>query len=228
MSEKVVIGYWNIRGLVQPIKYLLEYAQVPYEDKQYILTDAGPSEEWKTEKATRTDLTFPNLPYMLDGDIRITQSMAILRYLARKHNLMGFNWDKATEDQKALVDMLEQQTADLRMSYINYALSSAFVEFLFPEGYPESLPRQLAPMSKMLSSTGGNYLFGDELSYVDFILFEVLEVFRMINENCLDETLSAYYDRIRNEPNIKAFMESDRFIKWPVLGPFAKVWGWKK
>lgn len=36
-------------------------------------------------------LDFPNLPYMVDGDIRLTQSLAILRYLGRKFNLAPSN-----------------------------------------------------------------------------------------------------------------------------------------
>ena len=30
---------------------------------------------------------FPNLPWMKDGDLKITQSLAILKYIARRHNL---------------------------------------------------------------------------------------------------------------------------------------------
>ena len=30
-------------------------------------------------------LPLPNLPYYIDGDLKLTQSMAILRHLGRKH-----------------------------------------------------------------------------------------------------------------------------------------------
>ena len=29
----------------------------------------------------------PQLPYFIDGDVKLTQSNAILRYIARKHNM---------------------------------------------------------------------------------------------------------------------------------------------
>uniref|UniRef100_A0A3Q3WT83 glutathione transferase n=1 Tax=Mola mola TaxID=94237 RepID=A0A3Q3WT83_MOLML len=32
-------------------------------------------------------LDFPNLPYLVDGDKKIVQSNAIMRYIARKHNM---------------------------------------------------------------------------------------------------------------------------------------------
>ena len=34
-------------------------------------------------------LDFPNLPYLIDGNIKVTQSNAILRYLGRKFGLDG-------------------------------------------------------------------------------------------------------------------------------------------
>jgi len=33
MSDKVVLGYWNIRGLAERVRLLLEYLHVPYEEK---------------------------------------------------------------------------------------------------------------------------------------------------------------------------------------------------
>ena len=34
-------------------------------------------------------LEFPNLPYWIEGDLKLTQSVAILRHVARKANLFG-------------------------------------------------------------------------------------------------------------------------------------------
>ena len=39
--------------------------------------------------AFESGLDFPNLPYYMEGDLKLTQSNAILRHLARKHDLMG-------------------------------------------------------------------------------------------------------------------------------------------
>ena len=38
-------------------------------------------------------LEFPNLPFYVDGDVKLTQSPAILHYLAKKHGLAGGNTD---------------------------------------------------------------------------------------------------------------------------------------
>ena len=34
-NQKLILGYWNIRGLAHPIRYLLEYAEHPYEEVLY-------------------------------------------------------------------------------------------------------------------------------------------------------------------------------------------------
>ncbi|GAB1287995.1 Glutathione S-transferase [Apodemus speciosus] len=43
--------------------------------------------QWLNEKF-KLGLDFPNLPYLIDGSPKVTQSNAILRYLGRKHNLL--------------------------------------------------------------------------------------------------------------------------------------------
>ena len=37
-------------------------------------------------------LLFFQLPYLIDGAHRLTQSKAILRYIARKHNMCEWGW----------------------------------------------------------------------------------------------------------------------------------------
>ena len=49
-------------------------------------------------------LDFPNVPYLICGDIKLTQSMAILRFLAR----LGGLFPKTEEGQRR-ADMVEQQ-----------------------------------------------------------------------------------------------------------------------
>ena len=75
-------GYWKIRGLAGPIRLLCAYADETIEEKQYEQGDetTGFSRDvWYNEKET-LGLDYPNLPYFIDGDIKLTQSGAILRY----------------------------------------------------------------------------------------------------------------------------------------------------
>jgi glutathione S-transferase len=79
MSNKLVFGYWSIRGLGQPIRYLLKFANVDYTEKTY---NFGPApdfsrHEWLNDKFN-LGLAFPNLPYVINGDVKLTQASRIL------------------------------------------------------------------------------------------------------------------------------------------------------
>ncbi|XP_035426516.1 glutathione S-transferase 2-like isoform X1 [Cygnus atratus] len=119
----VTLGYWDVRGLAHAIRLLLEHTETPYEERQYSLGPApnfDPS-DWTNEKE-KLGLDFPNLPYLIDGSTKLTQSNAILRYIARKHNMCG-----ETEEEKLRVDMLENQVMDLRLSFIRLCNNPDFV-----------------------------------------------------------------------------------------------------
>jgi len=65
-----VLGYWNIRGYAEAIRLMLEYLDVPYEDKRY---EFGSTPEtlycsWLQDKQ-KLGLDFPNLPYFIDDDV---------------------------------------------------------------------------------------------------------------------------------------------------------------
>lgn len=67
-------AYWQFRGLSEQIRLLLKYAKVEFEDKRYKnrLDYSDTSTQWHAEKDT-LGLDFPNLPYWIDGDVKLTQ-----------------------------------------------------------------------------------------------------------------------------------------------------------
>lgn len=85
LKSKPTLGYWNIRGLGAPIRYMLYYCGVEFTDKMY---RAGPPPEydrsdWLNEKFN-LGLPLPNLPYLIDEDARLTETVAIMKYIAGK------------------------------------------------------------------------------------------------------------------------------------------------
>ena len=119
MSVKPTLAYWDIRGFAEPIRALLHYAGVDFNDKRYPFGPGKTLEKvdsirqhWYKEKFT-LGLDFPNLPYWVEGDLKLTQTLAILKYLARNYGLIAS--DVVT---LAKQEMLEQQLVDYRMDFV--------------------------------------------------------------------------------------------------------------
>ncbi|XP_076313464.1 glutathione S-transferase Mu 1-like [Tachypleus tridentatus] len=216
MSGKPTLAYWNIRGLAQPIRLLLAYNETEFEDKRY---NYGPPPDfdrssWLNEKYT-LGLDFPNLPYYIDGDTKISQSGAILHHLARKYKMDG-----ETEQEKIRIDMAEQQLVDFRMGFGRLAYSPDFENL--KDDYLKDLPTQLKLFSVFLGKN--KWFAGDKLSYVDFVIYDMLDQHKIFAPDCYKDfpNLKEFLDRFEGLPTIQSYMKSDKYIKWPLNGDMAK------
>jgi len=86
------------------VRYLLHYCGVEFEDKMYSL---GPLPDldrsmW-TDIKFNLGMDFPNLPHLFDEDYKITETCAIMKYIAAKWKpeLLG-----ADPHQKGHTEML--------------------------------------------------------------------------------------------------------------------------
>uniref|UniRef100_A0A8D0FV34 glutathione transferase n=1 Tax=Strix occidentalis caurina TaxID=311401 RepID=A0A8D0FV34_STROC len=160
------------------------------------------------------------LPYFIDGTTKLTQSNAIMRYIARKHKMCG-----ETEEEILRVDMLENQIMDFRMSLVMVCYNPDF-EKLKP-GYLEQLPGKLKLFSNFLGDR--KWFVGEKLTFVDFLMFDVLEQNRIFEPKCLEpfKNLKDFMDRFGALEKVAAYMKSSRFLKMPINNKMAK-WGNKK
>ena len=79
----------------QACRMILHYTDTEYEDTVWEVTKR---EVWMDAKSRNdVSLDFPNLPYWIDGNVKLTQSSAILRHLARKNGLYGLTDANADE-----------------------------------------------------------------------------------------------------------------------------------
>uniref|UniRef100_A0A2K5NV28 Glutathione S-transferase n=1 Tax=Cercocebus atys TaxID=9531 RepID=A0A2K5NV28_CERAT len=219
---RATLEYWQSAGhlsqLAHSIRLLLEYTDSSYEEKKYTMGDAPDYDrsQWLNEKF-KLGLDFPNLPYLIDGTHKITQSNAILRYIARKHNLCG-----ETEKEKIREDILENQLMDNRMQLARLCYDPDF-EKLKPE-YLEGLPEMLKLYSQFLGKRP--WFLGDKITFVDFIAYDVLERNQVFEPSCLDTfpNLKDFISRFEGLEKISAYMKSSRFLPRPVFTKMA-VWG---
>lgn len=75
------LGYWNGAGKGNCIRLLLEYLGLPYEETRY---DYQNSDKWFKEDSQKLGLDFPNLPYLIDGENKYSETLNILVYVANK------------------------------------------------------------------------------------------------------------------------------------------------
>ncbi|XP_042879694.1 glutathione S-transferase Mu 1-like isoform X2 [Penaeus japonicus] len=208
-----VLGYWKIRGLGQSIRLLLEFTGTKYEERLYTTGSDGDRSDWLNEKET-LGLDFPNLPYYIDEDVKLTQSVAILKHVGLKHGLCG-----SSDAERITLEMLVQEAADIRIHY------SLFAYLHYDTGMDDYLKR-LSETGKKLSKYLGNkkWFMGDSITIVDFLMYELLDVNLKVSSSWLQDfsNLQAYHKRFENLPAIKNYMASPRFIRVPLNGISAK------
>ena len=101
---------------------LLAHQGVEHEDTVYTMEGSA---TWFEDHKLNMGLDFPNLPYYVDGDLKLTQSMAILRHLGREHGLYGKDNKEASQ-----IDMIMDLAGDMRLGLARLAYNPDFVSNL--------------------------------------------------------------------------------------------------
>ena len=94
--------YWGIKGIGEPIRYLLSYLKLEYTE-----TNLESRKYWDEQKVILLEngFDFPNLPYIKDGKRYIPESKAIPLYLvqkAKREDLFGKTMNEQIKHQMLL------------------------------------------------------------------------------------------------------------------------------
>jgi len=224
--------YWAIRGLAQPIRFMLAEANIQVHEIRLGVDQDGRThneveedQDWATHKAT-LQLPFPNLPYLIDTSgaqkIQITQSNAILRYLARNYGFYG-----ETEYDRVQIDMLQEEAYDYRNKIVQaaYTLGDSYPD-AFADFSNNAVPRHVDGFENFLASRPDKAHFvGDKLSLADFVIYELMWQTRLMLPGSISESsrphLNAFVDQFSRRPLIAAYMQSQDYIERPINSPWA-------
>lgn len=196
------LGYWKIRDLAQGIRYQLIYMGVEFNDMQFSLDQGSrasgkrPGSDWDRCKQS-LGLEFPNLPYFIDGDVRITETLAIHEYVATK-------WDEdlvgKTPKDRAQVYMMANVVMELKKNVTGPQYESGEIEDVLA-----CIPDQLPPILKFQGKN--RYLCSNEKpTWVDFFFFEFIQSLRWVTDGIIFQqypSLQVYYDDMSSLPNLK-------------------------
>ncbi|XP_022703227.1 glutathione S-transferase Mu 5-like [Varroa jacobsoni] len=210
----IVFGYWDIRGLGQAIRYVLEYAGLQYDEHRYPLGEKlDGRQEWLKVKFT-LGLDFPNLPYLKMGKVRMSQSLAILRFLARRTGLFP-----GTEEGQQRVDLAEQQVYDIIWHNVRVCYDSQYSDKKKEEYMKQYLELYCPQLETFLGDR--SFIVGDELTYVDFLAYEMFDQHRVLwpeyeKMYAPFPQINAYLQRLEALPKFAKFLQSDKYKAWPV------------
>ena len=110
-EELMRIGYWSIRGLGAPCRMMTMYAGVKakfdvYDVKPKVGGGWDASSWFGPKKELKKINPLMNLPYVIDNDVIVNQTNAVMTYLGRKLNLWGTTSSECVACEQLLVRCL--------------------------------------------------------------------------------------------------------------------------
>ena len=216
MPGKMEVAYWDIRGLGAPLRMICYYAEADFEPVLHTIEakeGGGWASTWFTEVkpplAEKNALI--NLPYIVDGDVVVTQSNACMTYLGRKFNLNGKN-----DTEMIRVDQTLCQVFDLRNDAVKFFYSSEEQVEQGLTSFLEGVAKHYTKLDGFMAQNKTKFLASDEPTVPDFHFFELIlqieELTTKYNRPSAYKSLpqvAAFYDAFKALPAIEKYLKSD-------------------
>ncbi|CAH8590012.1 unnamed protein product [Dicrocoelium dendriticum] len=158
---KLKLTYFKLRGLGEPIRLILLAANVDFEDNRIDFT------EWETLKSTVPGGKLPILECTKSGKTTVyTESLAIARMLARKHNMMG-----NTDEEYYEIERVIGQCVDINREMLSVYRASGEEKVKILQAFrEESGPRLLTLICEQLDSSSSGLVAGSTPSLGDLVI----------------------------------------------------------
>ncbi|CAD5222123.1 unnamed protein product [Bursaphelenchus xylophilus] len=195
------LTYFDARGLAEPARLILNYAGVKFEDERIA---PGP----ENLNPIRDQLPFGQVPVLtIDGKTKIAQSLAIFRFLGRRHGLGGKD-----EVEQAVIDSYGEFIYDLLANGRAYTgVASGRTQ-----GDKEKLQKEFQTFidtkwekyfNKLVEASGSGFLHKSGVTWPDFIITNIYESATTYK---LDPVLKmknfkAIHDKVKALPQLKTY-----------------------
>lgn len=202
-SNKPTLGYWGIRGLGSNLKYQLAYQGVDYNMVKYGGEGAPVWHGDQKPKMKTGGMDFPNLPYFIDGDVQLTETLAIHQYIAAKWmpELLGDS-DPVTQSKSTMLNFI---LYDFKMKCVQPCYASGDFEEV-KAAWNQRLPNIMDFMGNR------KFLASDETpTYHDFYFFEAYQLLIHLSEGKILEDypkLKAHHESMKSLPGLKEYLET--------------------
>ncbi|MEA2862171.1 MAG: glutathione S-transferase [Bradyrhizobium sp.] len=221
--------YWpGIQGRGEFVRLALEEAGADYVD--VARNSRGTAAMMKMIEAGSGTPPFAP-PFLKAGKLVIGQAANILLYLGPRHGLAP-----KAEAGRLWVNQLQLTVADLVVEVhdthhplgvtLYYEDQRGPAKKRSGEFWNARVPKYLGYFERILNNSGGAFVTGRRLTYVDLSLFQIVEGLRY----AFPKRMKAFerkipglvdlHDRVAARPNIRAYLSSDRRIPFNEDGIF--------
>ncbi|XP_013879867.1 glutathione S-transferase [Austrofundulus limnaeus] len=195
MSGRVALHYFNGRGKMESIRWLLTVAEVEFDE--YFLT----TREQYLKLLDDGALMFQQVPLVEIDGLKLIQTKAILHYIAEKYNFFGNDIK-----ERAMINMYSEGLMDL----MEMMMVLPFVEDPKPKLdniQTKAKDRYLPVFEKAL--TGPVYLVGGKLSLADVLLLEATLMLEEKFPAILADfpSVKSFQGRMRQIPAVSRFLQ---------------------
>ncbi|KAG4075479.1 hypothetical protein HA402_003304 [Bradysia odoriphaga] len=189
------LTYFSIKGLGETLRILFAYGGIKYEDVRI------EEKDWPALKPT---MPMGVVPVMDIDDIRVHQSLAMNRYIAKKVGLAGSNdWENLLID--IAVDTVNDFNSKLAGAY--YEPNEAVKQKKLAELKEDVIPFYLGKLDVIAKENNGYLALGR---------FTLADVFFFVIEDYLRFVMGS--DIVENYPNLKNVITNTASV------PSIKVW----
>ncbi|KAK3099037.1 hypothetical protein FSP39_025472 [Pinctada imbricata] len=193
---KYILHYFNVRGRGEIIRLVFTAAGKDFEDRRISF------EEWPTLKPKMPTGQMPLLE--MDGK-KMSQSMAIARYLAREFGLTGKNSLEQFQVDQVVDQLSDLMTESYKPIFEKDETRKAEMTKKLQE---ETFPKTMDILTKYLDSNGGDYFVGQGLTLADLFCYEALTLAVSKDENALKKwpKLALHRKRVEGAPRIGDYL----------------------
>jgi glutathione S-transferase len=213
--------YWpGIQGRGEFVRLAFEEAGADYVD--VARTEGGMDAMMRFLRGQEEGVPPFAPPFVRRDDVVVAQTAAILRWLAPELGLVPQD-----EARRASADQLQLTVADLAAEGhdVHHPIaSSLYYEDQKTEALRrakaftgERIPKFFGYFERVLEKSGGEYVFGDRVSYVDLSLFQIVSGLAYAFPNATARVkaprLRELHQRVKERPRVAAYLASERRLR---------------
>src|SRR5436305_3734572 len=230
--------YWpTIQGRGEFVRLALEEAGADYIDVARRSGKRGVPAMMKFVESAGAARPPYAPPFLKAGKLVVAQTANILLYLGARLGLAprdeaGRLW--VHQLQLTITDLVVEihDTHHPVTTYLYYEEQRPAAKRRTADFWRYRVPKMLGYFERVLMKSGGPYVLGRRVSYVDLSLFQIVEGLRYAFPNRMQRferkvpRLVALHDRIAQRPRIAAYLASDRripFSQWGIYRYFKEL-----